>query len=362
MSANKLLINLSFITPKPTGLSNYALRIYPYLKSLNPILLTSQSLPDFDCYTVPNEIASVTGTKGNIKRLVWTQLELAKIYKNLKASLLFSPIPEAPIYNNCRFIVTVHDLIPLRFPRRLSPLTLFYRYYLPSILNQAEHILCNSVATARDLNQFLNIPAQKITPTLLGYDRENFYVRPYLSPPNKPYFLYVGRHDPYKNVTGLISAFAALSNPQDFELQIAGSFDSRFTPILKTQVLELGLSEQVKFLEYVSYTDLPILLNQALALVFPSFWEGFGLPVLEAMACGTPVITSNVSSLPEVTGDAALLINPRQIPEITTAMESIINEQGLGAKLSALGLERAKLFSWETTAAKTQGILADYLS
>jgi glycosyltransferase involved in cell wall biosynthesis len=208
----------------------------------------------------------------------------------------------------------------------------------------------------------LNIPAQKITPTLLGYDRENFHVRPYLSPPNKPYFLYIGRHDPYKNVTGLISAFAALSNPQDFELQIAGSFDSRFTPILKTQVLELGLSEQVKFLEYVSYTDLPILLNQALALVFPSFWEGFGLPVLEAMACGTPVITSNVSSLPEVTGDAALLINPRRIPEITTAMESIINEQGLGAKLSALGLERAKLFNWETTGAETQEVLLRYLS
>ena len=124
---------------------------------------------------------------------------------------------------------------------------------------------------------------------------------------------------------------------------------------------ELGISHQVKFLDYVPYDDLPKIIRSAIALVFPSLWEGFGLPVLEAMACGTPVITSNLSSLPEVAGDAAILIDPYKVEEITDAMQAIANETGLRSHLSQLGLQRATQFSWEKTGQATVEVLKRFL-
>ncbi len=136
--------------------------------------------------------------------------------------------------------------------------------------------------------------------------------------------------------------------------------DKRYTPLLKAQIKELGITEQVKFLDYVPYSELPKIINQALALVFPSLWEGFGFPVLEAMACGIPVITSNISSLPEVAGDAAILVNPYNIGEITEAMQLIATDAQLRNSLSKLGIERAKKFSWEKTGTETVEILSRY--
>ena len=142
---------------------------------------------------------------------------------------------------------------------------------------------------------------------------------------------------------------------------IAGSEDKRYTPLLKAQVQELGLVERVKFLDYIPATDLPKVINQAIALVFPSLWEGFGLPVLEAMGCGTPVITSNLSSMPEVAGGAALLVNPYSVEEIASAMQELAVDAKVRSHLRELGLARAKQFSWEKTGLETAAILDRYL-
>ena len=355
---NSLLVNLSVIFSQSTGISNYAKNIFPYLKSLNPTLLTAQEYPDFHCYSVPNNLTPAEGTKGHLLRLVWTQFQLPKIYQTLKSQLLFSPIPEAPLYTNSRFIVMSHDMIPLRFPKRLSPLTPYHRYYVPQVLKQAQHIICNSQATANDIIQFYQIPSHKITPILLAGDNSHFQ---FLNLPIRNYFLYIGRQDPYKNLQRLITAFSALPNRNDYELWLAGPYDQRYSPLLEIQTQELGISHLVKFLNYVSYDELPIIINQALALVFPTLWEGFGLPVLEAMACGTPVITSNISSLPEVAGDAAILINPYNAREITAAMQAIINDSELRKQLSEKGLKRANQFSWEKTGLATVDVLKQYL-
>ncbi len=249
-------------------------------------------------------------------------------------------------------------MIPLRFPKRFSPLTPYHCYYVPQVLNQAQHILCNSQATAKDLVDFFHIPTNKITPIPLAYNRSHFQ---FLNLPTCNYFLYIGRQDPYKNLQRLITAFSALPHRNDYELWLAGPYDKRYSPLLEIQTQELGISHLVKFLNYVSYDELPIIINQALALVFPSLWEGFGLPVLEAMACGTPVITSNISSLPEVAGDAAILINPYNIGEITAAMETIINDSETRKQLSQKGLKRANQFSWEKTGLATVEVLKQYL-
>lgn len=253
----------------------------------------------------------------------------------------------------------VHDLIPVRFPKRFSPLTPYFRYYIPQVLQQAEHIICNSTATARDITDFYKISSNKITPILLAYDT-NHFKKLDLPIQETPYLLYLGRQDPYKNLHRLIEAFAKISS-NDIQLWLAGSPDKRYTPLLQRRVEELGLCDRVKFLDYVPYQQLPTLLNQAIALVFPSLWEGFGLPVLEAMACGTPVITSNLSSLPEVAGDAAILIDPYNVGELATAMQALVEDGELRSRLSILGLERSRQFSWERTGQATVEVLQQYL-
>ena len=359
-----MLINLSFLPSRPTGLATYGVNLFPHLRSLNPILLSPRTIEGFNCQLVPPNLTEAGGTKSHLRRVLWTQFQLPQIYRKLNASLLFSPIPEAPIYCQCSSVITVHDLIPLRFPRRFSPLTRYYRHYLPLILQQAKHIICDSQATARDLVDFFGISVNKITPILLAHDASNFRpIAPTETNQNYscPYFIYLGRHDPHKNLARLIEAFAAIPNNLECQLWIVGSSDKRYTPKLQAQVLELGIEKQVKFLNYLPYEQLPILLNQAIALVFPSLWEGFGLPVLEAMACGTPVITSNLASLSEVAGDAALLIDPENTVEITSAMTAIAENSQLRSQLSRLGRERASQFSWKKTAEETQLVLQSFL-
>ena len=360
---NKLLINLSFILKKSTGTTTYALNLVNYLYSLQPKLITTSPLAQHDCYLISDDKTSEQGLKGHFNRLVWTQFQLPKIYRELKSQLIFSPISEAPLWSQCRSIVMVHDFIPLRFPKRFSPLTPYHRYYVPQVLKQSEHLICNSQSTAQDIVKFCNIPANKITPILLAYDANHF--RPIIEKDSQsrslyPYFLYIGRHDPYKNISRVISAFANLKS-SEYQLWLSGPSDKRYTPALKQQAQELGVADRVKFLDYVPYEDLPRIIGEAIALVFPSLWEGFGLPVLEAMACGTPVITSNLSSLPEVAGDAAILIDPYRVEEITDAMQAIANDAGLRSHLSQLGLQRASLFSWEKTGKATVEVLQRFM-
>lgn len=355
---NPLLINLSFLLRQPTGISTYAVNLFPQLRSLDPTLLAPTSIESFQCYAVPGHMTAEQGTKGHLQRLLWTQFELPKIYQNLNASLLFSPVPEAPLYSNCRYIVTIHDLIALRFPGKFSPLTLYTRYSVPAVVKQAEHILCNSTATAQDVIRYFGVDETKVTPILLAHDANHFR---HLNLPTQNYFLYIGRLDPYKNIQRLISAFAMLPDLPNYELWLAGPPDRRYQPLLEAQIAHLGLTPQVKFLNYVPYEELPKLLNQAIGLVFPTLWEGFGLPVLEAMACGTPVITSNLASLPEVTGNAAILVDPYKVSEIADAMQALANDAYLRAKLRTAGLDRASQFSWEKTGRETVKVLQQYL-
>ncbi len=355
---DQLLINLSFLADKPTGHTVYAKNLLPGLRSLNPILLTSQSFPDHRCYSIPNNLTPDQGSKGHLSRLLWTQLKLPNLYKKLKASLLFSPIPEAPLFTKLRYVVTLHDLIPLRFPRASSPLTPYFKYYVPQVLSQAEQIICDSEATATDAINFFDISVKKTTVIPLAYDADHFRC---LDLPTRNYFLYLGRHDAYKNLQRVIEAFSKLPNHSSYELWIAGPSDQRHTPILVNQIASLGLTEQVKFLSYVPYDELPIVLNQAIALVFPSLWEGFGLPILEAMACGTPVITSNLSSMPEVTGEAALLVDPYNVGAIADALRQVSSDSNLRTHLRQLSLDRASQFSWAKTADATATILKQFL-
>ncbi|MBC6422847.1 MAG: glycosyltransferase family 4 protein [Hormoscilla sp. SP12CHS1] len=358
MNDRELIINLSVLMKRPTGVSTYAMNLLPELKALSPTLLVSEPIQTYNCYQIPTGLTPEKGAIGHFKRLKWTQLQLGRIYHKLKGKLLFSPIPEAPLGSGCRFAVMVHDLIPLRFPEKKSPLLPYFRYYVPQVLAQAAQIICNSQATAKDITDFYQIPFDKIKPIPLAYDLNNFK---FLDLPTGNYFLYVGRSTPYKNMQRLIAAFAAIGE-KDCELWLAGTPDRRYTPGLRALVVELGLTDKVKFLDYVPYNKLPVLMNQAIGLVFPSKWEGFGIPVLEAMACGTPVITSNISSLPEITGDAAILVDPYNVGEITAAMETVVRDAGVRSDLSRASLARASQFSWTKTGLATRELLSQLMA
>ncbi|MFQ3661823.1 MAG: glycosyltransferase family 1 protein, partial [Chloroflexaceae bacterium] len=170
-----------------------------------------------------------------------------------------------------------------------------------------------------------------------------------------PYFLYIGTIQPRKNLTRLIEAFAH-AGPDDALLVIAGRRGWLSEPIVR-RVAELGLTNRVRFPGYVPDADLPALLSGALAFVFPSLYEGFGMPVLEAMACGAPVLTSTTSALPEVAGDAALLVDPCDTDAIAAALRRLAADAPLRASLRARGLVRAADFTWERCARKTLDVL-----
>ncbi|WP_338431583.1 glycosyltransferase family 1 protein [Synechococcus elongatus] len=350
-----LLVNLAMVLRQPTGISTYALSLLPHLRSLQPTLLSDRLYDGFTHQLISHKLCSDRGRRARLRRLYWTQTQIPKIYRQFQSHLLFSPAPEAPIDRDCRLVVMVHDLRPLKLPSQ-SWQTYYFRWVVPKVVAQASHVICNSEATAADLCDFYQLPAQKITPIYLGYDRQHY--QPWQGKTGN-YFLHIGQQFPHKNLDRLIRAFAQL--PADYQLYLAGSRHPSETPRLEQLVQSLGLQERVQFLRYVDYADLPKLIGEAIALVYPSLWEGFGLPILEAMACGTPVITSNCSSLPEVGGEAVLYVDPYQEEAIASAMKSLISDGSLRAELRQQGFAQVQRFNWEKTGKETCEILQQFL-
>ncbi|HUV05756.1 MAG TPA: glycosyltransferase family 1 protein, partial [Armatimonadota bacterium] len=229
-------------------------------------------------------------------------------------------------------------------------------------VKKADAIIAISESTKRDIVELLGAPEHKIYTTLLGVD-----------PPYRPVsderkervarehglghstILYLGTLEPRKNIPALLAAFsqARKSSPaKDCTLVLAGGKGWFFNQTFKL-VEDLGLKESVRFTGYVPAEDLPALYSAATVFVYPSLHEGFGLPPLEAMACGTPVITSNASSLPEVVGDAGIMVDPYNVEELAGAILRVLCDPDLRQEMSAKGLERAKKFSWEETARQT---------
>ena len=178
------------MSAQPTGLSVYANNLLPYLESVEPTVITFKPTSGYNYYQIDTDFVN-RGTRGHLDRLLWMQFQLPKIYDRFKSSLLFSPIPEAPIFTDCRYIVTVHDFIPLRFPKRSSPLYQYFKLYLPQVLSQATHIICNSTATAAETIDRFGIPASKVTPIPLAYDANHFYADDEAKIADAPYFLYL---------------------------------------------------------------------------------------------------------------------------------------------------------------------------
>ncbi len=354
LSTPLALFNGSFLSSKPTGIGVVARDL---VKALDPNLV---SLIDplggtrLGSIPIPNLFTPEFGLKGHIRRLVWTQTQLPEILRNSGADLLLSPLPEAPLFRGVRSVVIVHDLLPLRYPQ-LTPLLAYHVAYVPMVLHRAVKVLCNSNATAREVHRRLAVPTRKLITIPLGVNSEELCP---LGIERKNFFLVLGRHDPHKNIPVILRAFARLQK-KDIELKLVGPQDRRYTPHLKSLAKELGISEYCSWIPWVTEQEKLKLLNSCQALVIASYWEGFGLPPLEAMACNTPVIASTGGALPEVVADAGILFDPKDIHALTDAMKQVLHDSSLRTTLISRGASQLKKYSWARSARLVEGVLAE---
>jgi glycosyltransferase involved in cell wall biosynthesis len=291
-----------------------------------------------------------------------------------RAALFRAPHYVLPPLTPCRSVVTIHDCIHLRFPQYL-PSRIGYAYARAAMwtaIHRAARIITVSEASKRDILRYFQIPESRIDVIYNAID-DRFWVPP--DPDqmervreryqlNAPFILYAGNIKPHKNLERLIEAFHLLRHDEalkDVQLLIIGDEISKYA-MLRRAVHRHKLHKHVRFFGFVSNETLAALYRLAAVFVFPSLYEGFGLPPLEAMASGTPVITSNVSSLPEVVGDAALMIDPYEPSAIADAMRRVLADPDLRASLRAKGLARAREFSWERSIKRVRDIYHEVLT
>ena len=290
------------------------------------------------------------------------QWEIARLARH--AQVLHSPHYNAPLLHRRKLVVTIHDLIHITDPTFKR--TLAARFYARPILNlvarRADRIIADSEFTKQQIVEHLAISPAKVTVIYLGVDkhfcpqnrRQAFLRASSLLGLGRPYILFVGNLKPHKNVRTLIQAFSQTCVRRDVDHQLVILGDD---PIWKASLVreceKLGIRERVLFAPQVPYEDLPWVYAGAEILVMPSLIEGFGLPVLEAMACGTPVVCSRAASLPEVAGDAAEYFEPTRLDDLAAALERVLGSSELQETLRCEGLARVKLFSWRECARQT---------
>jgi glycosyltransferase involved in cell wall biosynthesis len=339
------LFNGSYLGEHPTGLGVVARDLAAALNPTQVRLLDPLGGSRPGSIPIPATMGPEHGWRGHLRRLSWLQTNLPRLMRHHGANLLLSPLPEAPLLRGVRSVVLAHDLIPLRHPQP-TPLLPYHLSYVPLVLHQAELVLCNSEATAREVNKRLRVSPSKLVPIRLGFNPRD--LRP-LELTREPFFLVLGRHDPHKNLARVLKALAALPDRQ-LGLHLVGPPDRRYTPRLQRLATELGIAHRCHWHHWVNERTRLDLLNRCQALVIASLWEGFGLPALEAMACGTPVIASHAGALPEVVGDVALLVNPYDTAAISSAMLRSGNDRYWAHNARKWGVDRSSQFRWEKTA------------
>ncbi len=296
------------------------------------------------------------------QRFWWDQVVLPARARLACVDLLHQPAFSVPMFYSGKVVVTVHDLIAIVYGQDIPFFSRqYFGHWMPFTYRKANHIIAVSNHTKRDLIKLLNLPEQKITVIYEG-------VEPNFKPIKRPsvikkvqkryqtggrYFLHLGTLNPRKNLDFLIRIFAqVVRRHPDCRLILTGKQGWYYTGLYKT-VARLGLGRHVVFTGYIEEVDKPALYSGAVGFTFPSLYEGFGFPPLEAMACGTPVIASNRSSIPEVVGRAGILLDPNDGPGWVKAIERLLDSSSFAQKLAAQGLVQAKKFNWFKTAQQT---------
>ncbi len=303
--------------------------------------------------------------------IFWHQFMLPSLCRKREYDVLFLPAANrrAPLKVPCPAVGTVHDFSSLHVAEKYDPFRMFYiKKVLPALIRRLDQILTVSESSKRDIVEYAQVPENRVTVVPLAAEPETYYPRP--KPEcaerigrkygvTKPYIFFISRIEhPGKNHYRLIRAFARLKSEKKIphQLVLAGSDWGR-ADIVHRAAEDSGCAEDIIFTGYTPGCDLPDFYCGADAFLFPSLYEGFGLPVLEAMTCGVPVACSNVSSIPEIAGDAALQFDPYDEEAIADAMFRLLEDESLREDCIQKGWKRSGLYSWEITARKTLDVL-----
>jgi glycosyltransferase involved in cell wall biosynthesis len=360
-------LDATALPPRPVGAGNYIIQlIRAFARGQAPAefvvfaqrhalpLLDVQERPGFRLVTLPDRSPPL--------RLLWEQTAFPILAARQELDLLHSLHYTMPLAYPGRTVVTFHDMTFFLFPGlHTLPKRYFFRLFIHLSRCRASALIADSESTRQDAIRLAGVPPDKIHTVPLG-------ITPEFHPANDPavleavrlkynlperFLLFVGLLEPRKNLPALLQAFASLLPQQPpVRLVIVGRQGWMYEQTLQL-VRSLGLAEQVHFTGYVDQADLPRVYNLAEIAIYPSLYEGFGLPVLEALASGTPVITSSVSSMPEIAGEAGVLLPPGDVPALAQAIQRLLSDPAERQQRSKLGLERAAQFTWERTAAKT---------
>jgi glycosyltransferase involved in cell wall biosynthesis len=360
-------IDLTALPERPVGAGRYMIHLVRALAEMaegDDLLIFAQphARQWIDLPSSPGLKLVLAPEMSPSRRLFWEQTSLPRLVQRAGLDLLHSPHYTRPYFLSCASVVTLHDMTFFLFPHLH---TIARRFFFPIAIRlsvqRADRLIAVSESTRRDAMRILNIPPAKIFTTLLGVSPDFRKV----SDPNileavrqryhlpEEFILSVGTIEPRKNLLFMLNAYSSLSRKQACPpLVIVGPTGWQFGPIFQ-RINQDGLRGKVQLTGYISDLDLPIVYNLAKVLIYPSQYEGFGLPPLEAMACGTPVITTNVSAMPEYIDDAGILISPQDEDALIDALNEILSRPDLQQRLSCQGLARASKFTWKQTAQET---------
>ncbi len=323
----------------------------------------------FIIYLKDEPLVDLPKEKSNFKyrvfgpKKLWTQFALPLKLLVSTIDIFFTLGHYGPRFSKIPYAITIFDLSYLHFPEMFKKSDLYQlaNWSKYSIL-KSNHIFTISESSKDDIVKNYNVDPNKITVTHIGYDKDRFKPQPQSTVQkvkNKykikgDYLIFVGTLQPRKNIEKLIEAFNILIGNN--QLVITGRKGWLYDPIF-SKVKQLKLEKRVIFTDYVPDSDLPALISGAKVYVLPSLWEGFGIPVIEAQACGVPVVVSNVSSLPEIVGDSGILVDPQSVDSIADGIKKVLTSEKLSNDLIKKGFENIKRFSWQTYAKQTLEIL-----
>jgi glycosyltransferase involved in cell wall biosynthesis len=359
-------IDATALPPNPVGAGNYIIQLVRSLAALeteHQFTIFAQQRgreligdlpPHFHWAVAPNLSPAV--------RLLWEQLRLPALVKHSKVDLLHSPHYTRPAVLPCASVVTYHDMTFFLFPELHTRVKrIFFPFAIRQSARHADMLIAASENTRRDAIRILGIPAERIItvplgisedfrpikdPALLDDGRKRFQLPP-------EFILYVGLIEPRKNIPLLLKAYTRLVDQIDPPpLVLVGRLGWMYEQVFQL-VEQLKLKDRVYFKGYIPTQNLPIVYNLAQIFVYPSTYEGFGFPPLEAMACGTPVITTAISAMLDNVGDAGFLIPPQDEAALTQAIQTLLSDQSLRHHLSSAGRLRAAEFTWKHTAMET---------
>lgn len=372
----RIALDATSIPPKPVGVGNYLINLVHCLDDMEfeeeiVVIVHRSSAPLFGAISNAKiEILSV-GDKSPFRRLIWEQTHLPPLLKKHRIDVLHSPHYTIPLAAFCRRVVTFHDMTFFLFPQYHRALKRVYFQRMAKLSSRlADTVIAISENTRQDILRLMKTPPQKVVTVPLGVNDEFHPIKDpkLLDQVRQAYhlagefFLYVGTLEPRKNVSLLLRAFRQYQQQGGRASLILVGQQGWMVEQLVRRLRFTSPDDQIRWLGYVPQADMPALYNLALALVYPSHYEGFGLPPLEAMACGVPVITTAVGALIENVGDAGLLIPPNDEDALAQAMLMVNRDQALRQRLQDQGLARAALYSWRQTAQKTLSVYRRFLT